>query len=42
VDSAAVSWGFQAPELLARLAPTYLWSDPDEAAAVLLAVADSG
>jgi phosphoglycolate phosphatase len=37
VDSAAVSWGFQAPELLARLGPTYLWSDPGEALAVLLA-----
>jgi hypothetical protein len=41
VDSAAVSWGFQAPELLAALSPTYLWSDPGEALAVLLSGADS-
>jgi phosphoglycolate phosphatase len=41
VDSAAVSWGFQDRDLLASLSPTYLWSEPGEALAVLVVGADS-
>ncbi len=37
VDAAAVTWGFNAPELLAALRPTFLWSRPEQALADLRA-----
>jgi phosphoglycolate phosphatase len=36
VDSAAVGWGFHAPEQLSRESPTYLWSSPAEVLPTLL------
>jgi phosphoglycolate phosphatase len=35
VDVTAVAWGYHAPELLARQAPTYFWKSPDDALASL-------